>query len=417
MILKRITRCRVCDSNALIPILSLGKQYVVAFPDDPAERAYKAPLDLTLCDPKLGGCGLLQLRHTFNHDILYRKYWFRSGISKTLVRALADIVKNAEALSELKHGDIVIDIGSNDGTLLKQYRNNKIIRVGFEPSNLWKLANDKNVISIHDYFNYNSYNKRFGGTKAKVITSIAMFYDLDDPNSFVEDINKCLAHNGIWIIQMNYLYLMLKDNTFDNISHEHLEYYSLLSLENLLKRHEMEVFDVDVNDVNGGSFRIFVKHTGAHTSKKYGAESRIEKIRKLESYMALDTKRPYREFAARIKRIRIALHNFFKNAAKEGKVTYVFGASTRGLVILQYAKIDHSMIRAATDKNKDKFGKYIVGTGIPIVPLAEYRKAMPDYIFVLPYHLINEIKTQERKFLGLGGKMIVAIPEFKIISK
>ncbi len=414
MILKTVKRCRVCGSRHLIPILSLGNQYVTNFLDSPKAKSYKAPLDLVLCDTKKGGCGLLQLKHTFNHDILYRKYWFRSGISTTLVKALADVVNKAERVVDLESGDLVIDIGSNDGTLLKQYKGKNITRVGFEPSNLWKFASGRNLVSIHDYFNYGSFSRRFKGRKAKIITSIAMFYDLDDPNKFVEDITRCLDDNGLWIIQMNYLYLMLKDNTFDNISHEHLEYYSLLSLEKLLGRHGLEVMDVELNEVNGGSFRIYIRKKGADVKPLVGAEGRVLRLKALEKRAGMDTIRPYLSFARRIKMIGTSLHSFLEKQKRMGKSVFIYGASTRGLVILQFARITNRLIIAATDKNPEKWGKYIVGTGIPIISIDEYRRRKPDYLFILPYHLNKEIRSQESRFLNKNGKMIVPIPKFKI---
>lgn len=417
MSFQAIKFCRVCGSNNLLPIISLGKQYVTNFVDNENQKVYKSPLDLVLCDPKQGGCGLLQLKHTFSHDILYKTYWFRSGMSTTLVNALADITKSGDKLIKLKNGDVVVDIGSNDGTLLSQYRKKGIIRIGFEPSNLWNIAKGDDLTIVHDYFNYQKFKNKVGNKKARLITSIAMFYDLDEPNIFVNDIKKILDNKGVWIIQMNYLYLMIKNNTFDNISHEHLEYYSLLSLEKLLERHEFEVFDVELNDVNGGSFRIYIKHKGARIKIPLGARSRVEKLKSFEKKMGLDTKRPYLKFAKEINKIKTNLHTFLQNEVNKGKNIFIYGASTRGLVILQFANIDKKLIRAAVDKNPDKWGKYIVGTGIPIISLDEYRIKKPDYLFVLPYHLIEELKVQEIQYLKSGGKMIIPIPKFKVVTK
>lgn len=417
MDVKIAKRCRVCGSKGLVPILSLGEQYVTNFVDDPHEKAYKGPLELVLCDRKQGGCGLLQLRHTFDHDILYRKYWYRSGISTSMVKALADIARSAERLVSLSRGDVVVDIGSNDGTLLRQYRTQGLLKVGFEPSNLYMLAKGKGTKVIHDYFNYGSFRRAVGSRKAKVITSIAMFYDLPDPNGFVEDIKSCLERDGLWIIQMNYLGLMLANNTFDNISHEHLEYYSLLSLESLLGRHGLEIFDVELNEVNGGSFRLYVRNAGAGVRAPSGAEKRLHRQRAWEERREFDTERPYVAFARRIERTKEDLRDLLQRETKNGKRIFIYGASTRGLVVLQFAGIDRKLVEAATDKNPDKWGKYIVGTGIPIIPIEEYRKAKPDYLFVLPYHFIDEIRNQEKEFLKGGGKMIVAIPELRLIGK
>ncbi len=417
MYTKVINRCRVCKASNLIPVLSLGVQAVVNFTDSTQKESYDAPLDLVLCSSNRGGCGLLQLRHTFNHDLLYKKYWYKSGISTDMVLALRNVVEKTQKIMPLKKGDLVIDIGANDGTLLGQYKASNITKVGFEPSNLWKLGVRKNTKIINDYFNFRAFNKSFNGRKAKIITSIAMFYDLPDPNKFVEDIKSCLDKNGIWVIQMNYLGLMLKNNTFDNISHEHLEYYSLLSLENLLKRHDMQVIDAELNDVNGGSFRVYVKNKDANVKPVPNYNVRLQKIRRMENQMKLNSEAPYRSFKNRIVQMRKKTINFLKSEKRKGKKIYIYGASTRGLVVLQFFGINKDLIEFAVDKNPDKEGKYIANTGIRIISIDKYRKDMPDYMFVLPYHFINEIKKQESGFLAKGGKLIVAIPKLTIISK
>lgn len=410
--------CRVCENSKLVDILSLGEQCVTNFVDDPSADVNKAPLDLVLCDPENGGCGLLQLKHTFDHDILYRKYWYRSGMSTTMIKALADITNSIEKIVELGDGDIVVDIGANDGTLLAQYNTPGIIRIGFEPSNLWEAGTKKNGLKmVHSYFTYERYKKELGDKKAKAITSIAMFYDLEDPNKFVDDIKKCLDPDGVWIIQMNYLGLMLENNTFDNISHEHLEYYSLQSLEYLLNKHRFEAFDVELNDVNGGSFRIYVRHSGSKVSHQPDGEKRLNELREKERSLGYNKKQTYDEFAKRIEKIQAELVSFIKNETKKGKKIFIYGASTRGLVVLQYADINNKFIEAATDKSPEKWGKFIVGTGIPIVSLEDYRKRNPDYLFVLPYHFIREIYAQEKDYIDKGGKMFVAIPKFKVYDK
>ena len=412
-----VKQCRICGSKNLVPILSLGEQYAVGFLDDPKEKTIKAPLDLVLCNVKNGGCGLLQLRHTLDHDILYRKYWYKSGISTTMVTALGDIVSSAEKIIKLNPGDIVIDIGSNDGTLLRQYKTRGVQTVGFEPSNLWELGVEGNSKIFHDYFNYETFSKEYRERKAKIITSIAMFYDLEKPNEFVEDIKKCLDKNGLWIIQMNYLGLMLDDNTFDNICHEHLEYYSLLSLENLLEKHDMDVIDVELNDVNGGSYRVYIKNKNGNVKPFPGGNERVKKLKQDEQKKGFDDKKVYDEFSKRVSGIKNQLVDFLEHEKEQGKRTYIYGASTRGLVVLQYAGINNRLIQSAVDKNQDKWGKYIVGTGIKVIPFDEYRKNLPDYLLVLPYQFKNEIVNQEAEFLKKGGKMIFALPNFQIIDK
>lgn len=418
-LIKERNNCRVCDLEGLVPILSLGNQNVVNFTDEPNAKTYSAPLDLVLCPEDQGGCGLLQMKHTFDHDVLYKKYWYRSGISATMVNALNNVATTSEKIAGLKSGDIVVDIGSNDGTLLRQYETQGIQRVGFEPSNLWELGSkDTDTVVINDYFNHASFKENIGDDKrAKLITAVAMFYDLEDPNAFVDDIKQTLDDEGLFVIQQNYLGLMLEGNTYDNISHEHLEYYSLLSLENLLRRHDFEVMDVELNDVNGGSFRTYIKNKGSNVKPHNGAKQRLDSLREEEKSKGFESVQVYRDFASRIEHEKDKLTEYLRKEREEGRSTYVFGASTRGLVVLQYCGIDNQLIDGATDKNPDKDGKYIVGTGIKIESLEKYKQHYPDNLLVLPYQFAKEIVNQEHEFLEQGGKMIFALPNFKIVDK
>jgi hypothetical protein len=414
---KERTNCRVCGHAPLKPILSLGEQYITNFVDAGTQNPAKGPLAIVLCSTKDGGCGLLQMQHTTDQDALYRTYWYQSGLSTTMIAALRDIVQAGQKIVPLQPGDIVIDIGANDGTLLRQYDRKDIKTVGFEPSNLWQMGQAGNTKIIHDYFNHESFARELGpNTKAKVITAISMFYDLENPNAFVQDIKKCLAPDGVWIISMNYLVSMLEQNTFDNISHEHLEYYSLLSLKHLMDRNGMEIFDVETNDVNGGSFRIYLKHKGAHVNAFPGGTERVNAMLEHERKIGLEEESTYKAFAQRIENIKHKILKMLREEHAKGKKIYIYGASTRGQVVLQYAGIDHTLVAAATDKNKDKWGKFIVGTGIPIVSIEQYRKDNPDFLFVLPYHFIREIQQQEMDWLKKGHHMIVAIPEVRVID-
>ncbi len=413
-----ITSCRICGSKNLIPILSLGEQYVSNFVDFPTKEKLVVPLDLVLCDANSGGCGLLQLKHTASPETMYRNYWYKSGMNQTMKDALADITAKAKKLVKLVPGDVVIDIGCNDGTLLRSYGLSDITLVGFEPAmNLVDEAGIGATKIINDFFNVRSFHNNFAGKKAKIITSIAMFYDLDEPNVFVSDIAACLDKDGVWIVQMSYLPLMLETNAFDNICHEHLEYYSLLSLENLLKRHNLEVFDVELNDVNGGSFRVYIKHAGSgKINAAPGAGERLAKQHEYESKLGLNNKKIYEEFSLRVKSIKDELIEFIKAEAAKGKKIYIYGASTKGNTLLQYCGLDASLIKAAAERNPYKWGKKTVGTLIPIISEEQARSEKPDYFLVLPWHFLKEFISREAGYLKNGGKFIVPLPEFKIID-
>ena len=236
-----ISICRLCRAKDLVQVLSLGNQHVSDFVTAEGDSP-RSPLELVRCKQ----CGLVQLKHTFPRESLYRHYWYRSGISSTMRRALEDIVAKGSEIVGLRTGDIVIDIGANDGTLLRSYKIPGLKLVGFEPAkNLVEDARKGTTLVFNDFFRYDLFQRDFPGARAKLITSIAMFYDLDDPHTFVQDVAKCLANDGVWIIQQNYLCSMLKQNGFDNIGHEHLTYYSLSTMSKLLDAHGLEVFEVE----------------------------------------------------------------------------------------------------------------------------------------------------------------------------
>ena len=407
---KEIGNCRLCGASDFEDAFSLGMQVVKDFVDSPNDSSKKGPLDLVLCKM----CGFLQLRHTFNKDYLYTHYWYRSGTSQTMISELANIVNSAINRVSLNNQDLVIDIGANDGTLLKQYGNRNLIKVGFEPSNLWKYGASSTTTIINDYFNGQTFFEKFPNKNAKIITSIAMFYDLDDPNAFVNDIHSVLHPEGVWIVQMNYLGLMIRNLGYDNICHEHVGYYTLTTMEYLLSKHDMEVFDAALNNVNGGSFRLYIKHS-SDKSKEINFEA-IDRIRKAESKMNISRASIYTEFSERMKKQRDALDSMLYELSASGKNIIIYGASTRGLVILEYCDIDNNVIKYATDKNSDKWGKYLSGTGIKIISLEEYRGMKADYLLVLPYQYATEIANQEKAFLDNGGKFIIPLPVPRILN-
>jgi len=400
-------KCRLCGSPKLKEVLSLGNQYVSDFITATGKHP-KSPLEVVHCRD----CGLVQLRHTFPRSNLYRHYWYRSGISKTMREALTDVVTKAYQMARPSAGDIVIDTGCNDGTLLRSYPRSGLTLIGFEPAeNLIEDARKGTDWVFNDFFGAGIFRNKFGNEKAKIVTSVAMFYDLEDPNSFVGDIAKSLAPEGVWVVQQNYLASMLQKNGFDNIGHEHLEYYSLSTMEKLLTRHGLEIFDVETNDVNGGSFRTYASHQGV-----YPIREEVVGLRRNEERLQLNSSEVYRTFAAKIRKIKSHLAQLVKNEVREGKTVYVYGASNRGNTILQYCGLDYRLIKKAADANSEKWGRRTVGTKIPIVSKEEARRDKPDYFLILPHHFLEEIKREEKDYLDHGGKFIVPLPEVRLVS-
>lgn len=416
--IKSIFSCRVCGRGGLVSILSLGEQYVSDFVSSEHEQGVKVPLELVLCEEKSGGCGLLQLRHTTPPDIMYSHYWYLSGINESMRLALADVADCAGKAARLSPGDMVLDIGCNDGTLLRSYKAQDLELVGIDPAkNLPQHSSNGTSKIINDYFSAKAVQEYYPERKAKVITAIAMFYDLDDPNSFVKDVAGLLHPEGVFVIQMSYLPLMLRTNAFDNICHEHLEYYSLSSLQNLLSRHSLEAFDATLNDVNGGSFRVFCRFRRSGLRAPPGGEGRVRKLLKEEKAMGLDGRQPYEEFSKRVMEIKQKVTEFVMGEKAKGRRIFVYGASTKGNTLLQTFGMDCRLLEAAAERNPDKYGKKTIGTLIPIISEEEARKAKPDYFLVLPWHFIENFIKRERAYLEAGGRFIVPLPEFKVIGR
>jgi SAM-dependent methyltransferase len=403
----------------LTPILSLGDLYVSDFVDPTKPDGLKAPLELVLCHR----CRLLQLRHTVPAEALYHNYWYFSGTNQTMRSALKNVSNTAETLIHLKENDAVLDIGCNDGTLLASYETRGIYKIGFDPakniSSYSSKVTDKLVV---DFFNSTVWERdpELSKRRPKIITSIAMFYDLEDPNSFVNDIHKVIHPDGLWIVQMSYLPLMLATNELGNICHEHLEYYSLYSFEYLLKRHGLEIVDLELNDINGGSVRAYIRLKGSEPST-FGdatyrelAQVRLRAFREKERSMGLESLSPYTDFAFRIQRIKNDVVDFIKEQHSRGKKIFVYGASTKGNTLLQYYGLDSTIITAASERSPDKWGKVTVGSRIPIVSEDDARAAKPDFFLVLPWHFIDEFQVREREYLFNGGRFILPAPYFSL---
>jgi SAM-dependent methyltransferase len=355
---------------------------------------------------------------------MYRNYWYRSGTNSTMRAALAEIAHTAEHLVRLRPGDAVLDIGCNDGTLLAAYRTPGVFTIGFDPAE--NMAHHSRKVAskvVTGFFDLASFRNDpvLRDRRPKIVTSVAMFYDLENPNRFVSDVREVMDPNGVWVVQMSYLPLMLKQRAFDNICHEHLEYYSMESMEYLLGPHDLEIVDVELNDVNGGSMRAYIRRrsTGAElfsdpTYRNLAAE-RTRTLRELEAAQGLDTRKPYSDFAHWVARIKHDVVGFIREEVGRGRRVYVYGASTKGNTLLQYFGLDHSLIGAAADRNPDKWGRVTVGTRIPIVSEEEARAARPDYFLVLPWHFIDEFQAREEEYLLGGGRFILPLPRFSLI--
>jgi NDP-4-keto-2,6-dideoxyhexose 3-C-methyltransferase len=402
--------CRCCGGRSLDSVLDLGNLYVSGFSDSPDPAPWpKVPLELLLCE----GCGLVQLRHTTPPSWMYRRYWYKSGVSATMRTALADVTMKARRFAPLRLSDSVLDIGCNDGTLLATYENETgIRRVGFEPAE--NLAVEAEAHADRVVCNFFAAN-HVAGEEFRIVTSIAMFYDLEDPNQFCADVASVLAEDGVWIIEMHYLGDIVQQNAFDAICHEHLEYYSLAALESIVERAGLCVADVETNAVNGGSLRAYVVRRESPEASIPARQTRVAALRQKEADAHLGSQQTYDHLGARIRQIGSRLNRWLTTQRAAGKTISAYGASTKGNTLLQAFGLDHSLIRSAAERNPEKWGKYTVGSWIPIVSEAEAR-ATSQVFLILPWHFLAEIREREADFLSTGGKLVTPLPTPAVID-
>jgi len=412
--------CRVCGSKALTPVINLGEQHLQGSFVKPGKELppmRKIPLSLVRCDPMKdeNACGLLQMEHTVPPEVLYSAYWYRSGTNDTMKNHLKGIAE--EATSILNTSSVtVLDIGCNDGTLFNYYPKG-FRKFGVDPSDVSQEIDKRVATVIQDIFPSDELLDCLQETKMDIITSIAMFYDLEDPVAFAKGIKSILAPEGIWIFEMSYMPTMLKMTSYDTICHEHLEFYSLAVIEYILRQSGMKIFNTTLNEINGGSLRCYATHI---TNFKYKNENYLKNIRAMhqaEFDLELDTDKPYKNFQDRINVHRDELITLVKKLKMEGKRIHIYGASTKGNTILQWCGIDNRIIDYAAERSPEKYGAHTLGTDIPIISEAESRAMNPDYYLVLPWHFKDEFIEREREILERGTRLIFPLPKIEIISK
>lgn len=393
-----IKKCRACGSEDLVGFLDLGSQYLSDFKRDDSKPP-KGRLAAVICEV----CKLVQLRHNTPPEMMYHdNYGFKSGISKTIRDDLDDAVRHAfQYVNDPKSW---LDIASNDGTLLS-YVPEDVYRVGVDPITFLCIEAQQHAdLIVNDFFSASV------GGEYDVITSISCFYDMLDPSQFVKDVKDVLAKDGVWLIQQNYLLTTMQLSAVDNFCHEHLEYYTLLSLENLLNRFGLEVNEVTITTVNGGSIRTIVSRKGT-----YDIDESVQKQRDTEADYRVDKLQTYKDFANSVGASLNALHQLVSNLKSEGETIFILAASTRGAVIWQAADIDHTQIDFVVERNPAKVGRYFSAIGVPIISEAVARAMNPGYMLVGPWFMAEEITEREQKYLDSGGHLILPLPQVTVV--
>jgi NDP-4-keto-2,6-dideoxyhexose 3-C-methyltransferase len=406
----RIDSCRSCGSQKLEIVFDVGDLAItVRFPKAGDPDPFSSPLELLYCKD----CSLVQLAHTIDSDELFRnEYGYRSGINASMRAHLQGIYQAVASKISLSNSDTVLDIGSNDSTLLQCYPTYGPRRIGIDPtSEQFAKYYPPEIVRVPDYFTKQVFSAA-SDAPAKVITSISMFYDLHDPNQFVSDIAASLHTDGLWVLEQSYVLRMLEQNAYDTICHEHLEYYGLKQIVDIVSRQGLRVFDVDFNDCNGGSFRVFVCHNHASFEQSKIVNETLEN----EIKYGLNTPKPYYDFRKRSEQLKDDLMTFLSAAQNNGESVYIYGASTKGNTVLQYCGVTTDHIVAAAERNPEKWGRRTPGTNIPIISEEEARSQNPNYLLVLPWHFREEFLIRERPFMEQGGRMVFPFPHLEIVG-
>lgn len=409
----KIKNCRCCGNNKFKNFLNFGKMSLTTQFPKKEKILRKIPMNLIICKK----CKLFQLEHNYELKKLYNEdYGYKSGINHSMKKHLSNIVISAMKICNIKRGDVVLDIASNDGTLLKSYKKKIIKKIGIDPTikKFRKNYNNSNLLGHAGFFNKQSFFKLSRGKKAKIITSIAVFYDLPKPNKFVEDIKNILKDDGIWVLEQSYFPFLLKNVAFDSICHEHLSYFMYKQLKIILDKNELVLKNVSFNSMNGGSFRLFISHKISNFKED---KKNIKKLELLEKKIFDNFNSEIQKFKRKINLAKHNLLNLLAKTKKNSKIVHLYGASTKGNVILQYCKISRNFIPFAAERNSDKYGRFTPGSSIPIISEKESRKLNPDYYLVMPWHFKDEILERENEYLQNGGKLIFPLPKIKIYEK
>lgn len=402
MKITEVQKCRLCKKAGLKEVFDFGMMDLPKWPKS-KDGGAKAPLKLMVCP----ACYMGQLAHSIDRESFFLDYWYRTGMNGTMRGHMADLAKAVSLEIKIKDEDLVVEAGSNDGTLLKDFKKGRL--VGFEPSNLCPKETKSGIRWVNDFFDVKLLPKADHG-RVKALLSIAMFYYLDEPEDFAGQVEKLLAPDGVWVCEMAYTRDLLEQVSFDFINHEHVTIWSAGQFNQVVKKAGLEIFRIERNSLNGGSIRFWVGRPGQRPVEPSVAKT----IKQEKGRLAMPA---WQQLAKKIKKVSESLRKLVLELGREGKTVMVYGASTRGLTTLGASGLDSSKIAAAVEIIPQKFDRYYGSTGIKIIPEAKMRSSPPDALLILPYSFIKEFVQREKKYLDDGGMFIVPMPIPKIISK
>lgn len=412
----QISKCRICGNDDLLSVLDLGQQALTGIFPKPGQLVETGPLELVKCrETGAATCGLVQLRHSFTSETMYgENYGYRSGLNASMVAHLGALAAQAKKKVTLQPGDVVLDIGSNDSTLLRKLYEPGLTLVGMDPTGVkFRQFYPSYARLIPDFFSADRFLREVGNQPVKLVTSIAMFYDLASPLDFMHQVHRLLADDGIWVFEQSYLPMMLGTTSYDTICHEHVSYYALRQILWMTDKAGFDIIDVEFNQTNGGSFAVTVAKRGGG---KVANQPGIDAVLGQERESGLAGKAIYDDFRARVYDHREHLRGILEGFAGDGKTIFGYGASTKGNVMLQFCGVTRAQLPFIADVNPDKFGCFTPGTLIPIISESEARAMKPDCFMVLPWHFRDGIVEREAAFLERGGQLLFPLPRFELVS-
>lgn len=408
---KKRTVCISCGAPLAGDIVIIGDQYPSAiFVSDksPVASGLKATsLNLTRCTNE--SCRLVQLANEYDLQYVFDHYPYESGSTATMKQILQDVVNDANRIIPLNSGDVVLDIGGNDGTLLSLVQQPVGARVNIDAAaGVAQLVSAPDYRHVHARFSAEVY-RNLGLPNPRLIFSVAMFYHLTNPIDFCRGISEIMSEDSVWVLQMTYLGTMLRDNIFDNIVHEHAAYYSLFSLEALLSRAGLHIAEARCIESYGGSLRVFIVKDPASFPKKYRRKDYVG-IQRFETDHQTNTCESLRAFNSRAQLLRDSIGAIVDHLVQRHGPLWGFGASTKGNMILQYLGIKTDRMSCILDNNPKKIGTWTMGSMIPIVDEATYLDRLPEYLFVLPYYYTNAFIQVIQKRLTVGHQVHLFVP-------
>ena len=387
-------KCRICDSESLDLVFDLGDQpwgnNFLKFDEVGKEKKY--PLELLYCN----NCSLSQLSYTVKKEVMFSDHTYLSGMTSSLANHFKNIANQLdERFNEKKEIKNILDLGSNDGTFLKQFKNFGWKTLGIESSyEISKIANKNGIKTINKFFNYKvaeEINQKFD-----FINASGVFFHLEELHSFTQGVKKLLSENGIFIVQFLYMKQIMKNIAFDQIYHEHLLYYNLKTLNHLLSIYDLEIFDANLSDIHGGQMNAFIAHKGTREKTK-----NYLKILESEVNEDANLKSTYIEFEKNSQILKKKNLLFFEKSLENNKKIFGLGAPVKGNTLINYFGITKYMMPKLLEINSLRKNLYAPGSHIPVV-MEDEEKELPNIYYVLAWNFKEEILKKNKKLLDNG---------------